>query len=166
MQAGAKQAPEQQVDPAQVQDVIIWSSHTFMQDHLPLTNSPAAVQHQQQWEQQQQLAAAKAASADAAHGLAPGGDSDRDAVGGLSGVQGFERAESLMDHLAADENMIVADEQQGNVSNGAADGKDTRPPRAHSLDHDAVLEKVCLLQHLCLIIRADLCLCQCMRFCL
>jgi hypothetical protein len=155
LQAGAKQAPEQQVDPAQIQDVIIWSSHTFMQDHLPLTNSPGAVQHQQQWEQQQQqlAAASKASSADAAHGLSPSGDGavgsgDRDVVNGLSGVQGFERAESLMDHLAADENMIVADEQQGRASNGAADSKDMQPPRAHSLEHDAALEKVRLLQHL------------------
>lgn len=33
-QAGAKQAPEAQVDPQQIQDVIIWSSHTFMQVQL------------------------------------------------------------------------------------------------------------------------------------
>lgn len=31
VQAGAKQAPEVEVDPQQVQDVIIWSSHTFLQ---------------------------------------------------------------------------------------------------------------------------------------
>jgi hypothetical protein len=48
-----------------------------------------------------------------------------------------------MDHLAADENMIVADEQQGR---GGAE-VDARPPRAHSLDYDKALEKVGYMQH-------------------
>lgn len=50
----------------------------------------------------------------------------------------MDRAESLMDHLAADENLMLADEQQGHGSNG----QDKQPPRAHSLEHDAALEQV------------------------
>lgn len=143
MQAGAKTPPEAQVDPHQVQDVIIWSSHTFMQDHLPLSNTPAAVQLQQQWQEQQQQAAQASSSgkSDAAqqlHALSPDGDSTSSSGGAGAGLGGFERAESLMDHLAADENMIVADEQQGR---GGAE-VDARPPRAHSLDYDKALEKV------------------------
>jgi hypothetical protein len=157
LQAGAKTAPEVSVDPSVIQDVIIWSSHTFMQDHLALSpSSPGALQHQQAWEQQQQQAskASKAAAAAAAaesHARAPEGagngtnSSNAGQAGSLQAqAGGFDRAESLMDHLAADENLIQADEQQGNVSNGAAaqGGRDMQPPRAHSSDHDQQLEQV------------------------
>jgi hypothetical protein len=142
-----------------IQDVIIWSSHTFLQDHLALSlNSPGALQHQQAWEQQQQqqqqASKSAAAAAARAHARAPegagngtssAGRTSADTTGSaMQGQAGFERAQSLMDHLAADENLIQADEQQGNVSNGAATqgGRDMQPPRAHSLDHDQALEQV------------------------
>lgn len=66
-----------------------------------------------------------------------------------------------MDHLAADENLMLADEQQGRVSNG----QDKLPPRAHSLEHDAALEQVRLggLLHYAM---HSLVHCQAVCFCL
>lgn len=163
-QAGAKTAPETPVDPQQIQDVIIWSSHTFLQDHCLLTpDSPGALQHQQAHEQQQQQQQGKGKgkqhkqqqekqSAFAAHNqLAPAGAKEAEGTSeGLTGaskggIQGFDRAssQSLVEHLAADENLIQADEQQEKQEGGGRVGG-SMPPRTHSLpeEHDAALEQV------------------------
>lgn len=130
-----------------------------MQNHLPLTaDSPADQQQQQRWEQQQQQQEEQTHSASTtssskagggqARGLAPEGDAAAVGSVGPAGrasgaLGGFNRTESLVDHLAADENLILADEQQGAGSSEAAAGsRSQQPPRAHSLDHDRALEQV------------------------
>jgi len=133
-----------------------------MQNHLPLTpDCPADQQQQQRWEQQQQqqeqahsaftTSSSSKAGAGQAHGLAPEGAAA--AVGSAApagrdsgALGGFNRAESLVDHLAADENLILADEQQGAGSSEATAGsRSQQPVRAHSLDHDRALEQVRLV---------------------
>jgi hypothetical protein len=184
LQVGAKVA-DQPADPATIQDTIIWSSHTFLQAHLQLTEDcPASLQQQQRWEarlqkpqQQQQLeggnsssaaangeaspaseAAVKAAGAAFARAAAaveaPAGaaknPNDRQAGGSNDNGNGSTgnimlstsgRRDSLVDHLAADETLIAADEAASGGLGGAADAASgAAAPVAHTAQHDLALE--------------------------
>jgi hypothetical protein len=178
---------EQPAEPATIQDTIIWSSHTFLQAHLPLTeDSAASMQQQQRWEarlqdsqqqqqQQQQLSSgqtqsnvdsageaasaieaavkaagaafARAAAAVGAPAGAPAsseqdsnGDSNSSSNTGRIMLSTSGRRDSLVDHLAADETLIAADEAAagGDVAGSAA--AEAAAPVAHSEKHDLALE--------------------------
>jgi hypothetical protein len=152
VQAGGKPpAPgEKKVDAATIQDVICWCSHTFLNDHLPLSaDHPASFDAHRRWEargggrqkQQQQRSASPAG--DAGHSTTTAAAAAA-AAAADKGLAAFDRSESLVDHLAADENLIQADERAGHTANGAAGGSGSvlLAPRAHSSEHDAALDKV------------------------
>jgi len=158
LQTGAKAANTAgEVDASVIHDVICWSAHTFLQDHLPLPKSSAAsLFRQEEWQRQQQqgtspaLQPATAAAAATAAGSAtsatagpwPAGDGD--GVAAAAAVAAGN--ESLVDHLAADENLMVADEKVtaggrgvGSSTTGVDDG--AAIPMAHTAEHDLSLER-------------------------
>jgi hypothetical protein len=154
-QTGAKAANTAgEVDASVIHDVICWSTHTFLQDHLPLPKSSAAsLFRQEEWQRQQQqgtspaLQPATAAAAAGSAVSAPAGPWPGDGDGDAAAAAVAAGNESLVDHLAADENLMVADEKvtaggRGVGSSNTAGVYGAAIPVAHAAEHDQSLERV------------------------
>ncbi|KAF6266434.1 platelet-activating factor acetylhydrolase, isoform II-domain-containing protein [Scenedesmus sp. NREL 46B-D3] len=129
---GAK-VQEQPANPDTIQDTIIWSSHTFLQAHLPLPEeSPASMQQQQRWEarlqdkqqQQQKLEAgdgSSSSSAEASGAGAAGGEAApaSEAVVKAAGTA-FARAAAA---VAAPAGPAAGDEHGNGNGNGSGTGR-------------------------------------------
>ncbi|KAF8056475.1 Ranbp10 [Scenedesmus sp. PABB004] len=142
--AGAKPAPDPAVPPAQVQEALTWTMHAFLDAHLALpADSPASLaQHEAHGGGGDTQRAAGAGGGADAQGAQPGAQPAPAAVAAAAAAPTRARSrspageahESLVDHLAADENLIAADESAGHPAPGGA-------PPAHAPQHDPALER-------------------------
>lgn len=146
LQAGAKSTPPPAVEPMVIQDVITWSSHNFLTDHLPLpSDSVASLLQYDSWRQQQQ----QQRQPRLADGSSSISKPDRPVAAAAPAGEELQisghRAESLADHLAADENLIMADEsaaRSGDLGSSKVPGSDPAAvPPARTPGHDVALEK-------------------------
>lgn len=136
-----------------IQDVITWSSHRFLTDHLALSDDATASLNQYDiWRQQQQKSSSSGSNSNIGS-VSSTGAAAAAAAEASAGVTA-DRAESLVDHLAADENLIMADESANRsdaIRSDVSGSRDLRSgsdaaaaaavPKTHSADHDQTLEK-------------------------
>jgi hypothetical protein len=136
-----------------IQDVITWSSHNFLTDHLPLSaNAVASLPQYDSWRQQQQqkkrlqeISSSSGSSSKQPDGLSPAAAAVAASPAGPELQISGRRAESLADHLAADETLIMADEsavRSGELGSSEVPGSDpAQVPPAHTPHPDTALEK-------------------------